>query len=147
MAAVDLSAEQIYSRECNMAQMLRSMRTVAVVLFFVATCFKSASGQNITGTILGTIKDQSGALVAGAHVLVTNSNTGLTRTVQTDSSGSYVAPSLPIGTYVLKAEKEGFRPVIKTESNSESMPGSPSMSGLKSGRFSRRSRWKVLRRS
>jgi hypothetical protein len=97
-----------------MAQIPRAMRTAAAVLFFAAACFKPVSAQNITGTILGTIKDQSGALVAAANVLVTNANTGLTRTVQTDSNGGYVVPSLPIGTYVLRAEKEGFRPVIKT---------------------------------
>jgi hypothetical protein len=52
-----------------------------------------------TGTILGTVKDTSGALVAGATVTVRNLDTGYSRTETTASDGSYRVPALPVGKY------------------------------------------------
>jgi hypothetical protein len=69
------------------------------------------SAQAVTGTILGTVKDTSGAAVPGASVTLTNTNTGLTRTVVSDSIGEYSAPLLPTGTYSASAELGGFKKV------------------------------------
>ena len=52
-------------------------------------------GQEITGTFVGTVKDQSGAVVPGARVTILNQGTGLTRTIATDQSGNYVEPGAP----------------------------------------------------
>src|SRR5262249_56625996 len=59
--------------------------------------------------ILGSVKDSTGALVAGAQVTITNTETGLTRTVVSDSAGEYIAPSLPPGVYTNSAELSGFK--------------------------------------
>lgn len=62
-----------------------------------------------TGTIAGNVSDPSGASVAGAKVTATNINTGFTRDTTTGSSGSYVFPLLPVGSYSVTVEAAGFR--------------------------------------
>ncbi|HTV55200.1 MAG TPA: carboxypeptidase-like regulatory domain-containing protein, partial [Terriglobia bacterium] len=49
-----------------------------------------------TGTITGTVRDASGAVVPGASIKVLNQNTGVTSTTQTNSDGSFVVPALPV---------------------------------------------------
>src|SRR6266581_6581895 len=67
--------------------------------------------QAVSGTILGTVQDSSGASVPGASVTIVNSETGLTRAVTTDSAGEYNAPSLPPGMYNVSGEIKGFKRV------------------------------------
>ena len=65
--------------------------------------------QAVTGTLLGTVTDSTGAVIAGAKVTVTNQNTGFTRTVKTDAIGEYTVPSIPTGIYTVLAEMDGFK--------------------------------------
>ena len=65
--------------------------------------------QGNTGRILGTVTDQSGGYVAGATVTVTDVERGTSRTIVTDSSGTYVCISLLPGTYTVKVEAKGFK--------------------------------------
>jgi hypothetical protein len=67
--------------------------------------------QTVTGRLLGTVADQSGAAVAGATVVLTDVQRGTSRTVVTDESGNYVAPELQPGTYRVRAEAKGFKTV------------------------------------
>ena len=60
-------------------------------------------------TIVGTVVDPSGAIVPGAHVTITNTATSVSRVVETNSSGNYIAPELPIGTYTVRVELKGFK--------------------------------------
>lgn len=65
--------------------------------------------QVITGTISGTVKDSSGAVVPGATVTVTNTDKNIVvRTVKADAVGAYTAPLLPVGHYAVTAEANGF---------------------------------------
>src|SRR2546426_9992861 len=73
------------------------------VLVLAATFSSRAFGQAVTGTILGTVTDATGAVIPGATVTLTHTATGRARTVQTDSSGEYTAPSLPTGQYTVVA--------------------------------------------
>src|SRR6266571_5125713 len=75
---------------------------------------EALTAQAVSGTILGSVRDASGAAVANAAVTLTNSETSFTRTVKTDSLGEYVAPSLPPANYVASAEMQGFKRTAQT---------------------------------
>lgn len=69
-----------------------------------------ASAQVLYGSIVGTLTDESGAVVPQATVTVKNTSTGLSRDAKTDNAGYYSIPNLPEGTYDLSVEAGGFRP-------------------------------------
>jgi Carboxypeptidase regulatory-like domain len=75
---------------------------------FLLLCCGPALGQE-TASILGTVADQSGAVVPNATVTLTNTSTGASRSVTTNQAGSYNAPDLPIGTYTVKVDAPGFK--------------------------------------
>src|SRR6266849_3773077 len=82
------------------------LRLIAVFLFLAVATLVA---QTFRGTILGTVTDASGALVAGATVKVRNVGTGLERTTTTSTDGSYAIPELPIGTYAVTISQSGFQ--------------------------------------
>lgn len=65
-----------------------------------------------TAIIAGTIKDSSGAVIAGASVRFTRDSTGVEVTTAAGASGEYVSPPLRPGAYTVKAEAQGFRTAI-----------------------------------
>src|SRR6266849_1812914 len=71
-----------------------------------------ARAQTFSGTILGTVTDQSGASVGGAKVTVRNVDTGLERESVTTDDGSYRVSELSIGNYSVTIEKAGFRSAV-----------------------------------
>ena len=89
------------------------MRARTLVVFMVLAAV-SLSAQTFRGTILGTVTDPSGAVVAGAKVTVKNTGTGLERSTQTSGDGSYSVPELPIGTYNVTVTQQGFQTFIAT---------------------------------
>ena len=92
-----------------------SSRTIAVVyVFFALILACTSSAQTFRGSIQGTITDSSGAAIPGAQVKVFSPGTGLNRTVSTNDLGGYVASELPLGTYSITVEKEGFRTTTLT---------------------------------
>jgi hypothetical protein len=64
--------------------------------------------QTTSGLITGTITDQSGAVLPGAHLVLTNQATGAQRNSVTDSNGHYIIPELQPGAYTVSVTKEGF---------------------------------------
>src|SRR5262245_37191112 len=68
-----------------------------------------AAAQAVSGTILGSVSDGRRAAVAGVKIILTHTQTGLTRSVVSDTEGEYVAPSLPPGSYNVSAEAPGFK--------------------------------------
>ena len=72
-----------------------------------------ALGQS-DGTIFGTVKDATGAVVADASITVLNPAKGITRKATTNADGVFVYPQLPPGTYTIHAEKPGFKRVEKS---------------------------------
>jgi hypothetical protein len=93
------------------AGLLGATLTALALLCCVAP--PEANAQAVTGTILGIVKDSSGALVPGATVTLLNTRTGFSRSVVTDSHGEYTAPSVPTGAYNVTAEITGFKKVTK----------------------------------
>src|SRR5256885_9405801 len=67
--------------------------------------------QTTTGRILGMVRDQSGAALAGASVTVTDGQRATKRTVAADESGAYVVPNLTPSVYAVRAEAKGFKTV------------------------------------
>src|SRR5580658_5215911 len=86
------------------------IRFLGIVTLLLAVSVPVFS-QTVTGRLLGTVADQSGAAVAGATVIITDVQRGTSRTVVTDASGNYVAPELQPGTYRVRAEAKGFKTV------------------------------------
>ncbi len=86
------------------------LRTIAIFLSAFGA-LGIAAGQSQEGRILGTVTDQSGGLVKGARVTITNVDTGVSRALETNDAGDYVAPSLPPGLYKLAAEATGFKKI------------------------------------
>ena len=62
----------------------------------------------------GTVRDESGTVLPGVTVTVTQTDTGFTRTVVTGGAGAYALPNLPIGPYKLDASLQGFRSYSRT---------------------------------
>ena len=87
------------------------LRSLVVCVFLLSAI---AVGQTFRGTILGTVTDPSGAVVAGATVKARNQATGLERTTSTSADGSYALPELPIGTYTLSVTQAGFQTYAAT---------------------------------
>lgn len=79
-----------------------------ILLSLITFGTASAFAQAVSGTILGTVTDQSGAAVAGAKITLVQKATGATRTLTSDATGEYIAPSLPIGAYTITVEMTGF---------------------------------------
>jgi Carboxypeptidase regulatory-like domain/TonB dependent receptor len=87
-----------------------------IVLLALALSLMSlpSLAQSTAGRVLGTIADQSGASVAGATVVVTDTQRGTSRTLTSDASGDYVAADLIPGTYKIRVEAKGFKSVERT---------------------------------
>src|SRR5579859_5176174 len=81
------------------------LATILGVLLFSAALFAQGS----FGRILGTVTDQTGAVLPGATVSVIDTQRGLTRTLTTDAAGEYNAPTLIPGTYTVRVEAKGFK--------------------------------------
>jgi hypothetical protein len=94
---------------------MKSFRPLAVV--FAIICFAASSlySQTSEGRILGTVFDQTGAVLAGAKVTVRNAATNVSRQLLTTSAGEYVAPNLEAGRYTVEAEAGGFKKAVSTQ--------------------------------
>ena len=75
------------------------------VLLFSASLF----AQGNFGRILGTVTDQTGAVLAGAAVTVIDTERGVARNLTTDAAGEYNAPTLIPGTYTVRVEANWFK--------------------------------------
>lgn len=84
-----------------------------VVLLFTVVCLCASTlfGQGTTGSVSGTVKDQTGAFVAGATVKATNIATGFVRSDASTQTGTYILQGLPPGTYQLTVTAKGFAKV------------------------------------
>jgi hypothetical protein len=88
-------------------------------LYFGLLCFgllllPAAGFSQEKAVLTGTVTDASGAVMPGVKVTITNSGTGVARTLETNASGAYLAPELVPGTYEVKAEAFGFKTYSQT---------------------------------
>jgi len=91
------------------------MKRLILLWALAAGIVVSLLAQDITGTIEGSILDATGAAVPNAKVTITSTDRNqVVRTITTDLSGNYSAPLIPIGTYAIKIEANGFKTVNHT---------------------------------
>src|SRR4051812_27299569 len=83
---------------------------------FLGIFAQSALAQDISGSIVGSVLDTSGAGVPEAKVTVTDTNRNVVvRTAKTDHEGNYAAPLLAVGTYSVTVEAAGFKRAIRKD--------------------------------
>ncbi len=89
--------------------------SMAVLLGAVLLGFSApVMGQAVNATLLGTVTDTSGAVVAGAKVTATEMKTGVSRSTATNDSGNYAFANLPPGQYEVATEKQGFKKAVRS---------------------------------
>src|SRR5207245_172431 len=80
-------------------------------MMLCGACF----AQQPTAQITGIITDASGAVIPDARIAAANIDTGVEAVTQSNESGNYVFPNLPIGTYRLTVQKQGFSTVERRD--------------------------------
>lgn len=84
---------------------------ITIVLFtIVSLSLVSASAQSVSGTLIGTVLDPSGAAVPNANVVATNVATNVKSETKSGSTGEYRFSNLPVGSYDITASASGFQP-------------------------------------
>src|SRR6516164_7201652 len=83
------------------------------VLTAAMICISVCFGQQITGSITGTVTDPAGAAVSGAAAKLTNTGTGLVQNATSDDTGNFRFLLLPIGTYSLQISMSGFKSFVR----------------------------------
>ncbi|HEY2933091.1 MAG TPA: carboxypeptidase-like regulatory domain-containing protein, partial [Acidobacteriota bacterium] len=86
-----------------------------ILLLVLALLAVPAFGQRTTGTISGTIRDTSGAVIPGADVTVTNQDTHISRSAVTSDEGFYSIPNLLVGVYTVSGSLTGFKKAEKKD--------------------------------
>ena len=86
----------------------------SLVLLLGLLLMSTAVFAQATATLVGTVSDASGAAVPSAKIVITNTETGLVRSTETNATGSYAARDLPIGHYTVRVEAAGFKAYERT---------------------------------
>src|SRR5580692_11997176 len=86
----------------------------ALILALVSLGGSTALGQGTSASLTGQVTDNSGAIVPGATVTATNTDTGLAQTTNTNGEGIYLIAPLPPGHYKLTVEARGFERYVQT---------------------------------
>ncbi len=101
--------------ECRELRVHGSFRVYFLIFALLGLAGMPTTGRaQVTASITGNVEDATGAAVQQATITVKSQETGATRTVTTDDSGNYRVLSLPLGPQEVKAEKEGFKSVVRT---------------------------------
>jgi len=93
---------------------MRNSSYSALVVLAGLILTASSVWASITGSVSGVVTDPSGAVVSGATVVATDTQTGIKTTATTDAKGFYSLPTLPVGTYNLQVSDVGFKTYTKT---------------------------------
>ena len=90
-------------------------RTFLIVFTLLISIFtiENIQAQTDVAEITGAVTDSQGAAVVGATVILSNPNSGFTRTVQTNNNGLYSFPGIPPATYSITVEKTGFKKIVQ----------------------------------
>ena len=86
---------------------MRRNALLIVIVLILSVCPLLYSQAN--GSFSGTVTDKTGSVVAGASVKITSQETGVSREAKTDDTGHFLVPLLPVSTYVIHVEAQGFQ--------------------------------------
>src|SRR5437868_1324175 len=86
---------------------------VLAIVSVIALATSSGFAQVSTARMAGVVRDTSGALIPGVSINIKHLDTGVTRTVVTNETGSYTVPLLPVGPYEISTEMPGFKQEIR----------------------------------
>lgn len=89
------------------------VRTIVRLLLVLAVIATSMWAQQDRGTFTGTVTDPSGAAVPGAKITIQNVETGALYASESNEAGQYRVPNLPVGTYKLTFELQGFKSLVR----------------------------------
>src|SRR5262245_36727300 len=92
--------------------MFRSKTLVSIIALTMLANF-AAFAQETRGAILGTVRDASGGVIAGAEIEITNTETKIATRVTSNNSGAFEAPYLTPGVYEIAARAEGFKKFLQ----------------------------------
>src|SRR2546430_15452276 len=101
-----LQTSKIFSRFL-LASKLGNFKYLLLLILALVALPSRTFGQN--ATVVGTVTDPSGGVVASVTITITSAETGAVKTITTNESGQYVIPDLPIGHYNIKASANGFK--------------------------------------
>ena len=91
-----------------------AMRQSVVLVLMLAFCGSLGWAQVNSATISGTVRDESGAVLPGASVVVTNQDTGAARALTATAAGRYSAPGLSLGNFEVRAQLAGFQTAVRS---------------------------------
>ncbi len=92
--------------------MLKKLGLQVLVVLIGALFFNAHAQTTTVGTISGTVRDEKGAVVPRAEVSIQGEGTGISRTVNSDDNGFYLANSLPVGRYTVSTAPSGFKKTV-----------------------------------
>src|SRR2546429_9380158 len=88
---------------------MHNLRSICILFLLALLATSLAYSQAVSGSLVGTLSDSSGAVIVNAKITITERDTGFTRSTTTNESGNYAFPDLPPGTYTVVAEQAGFK--------------------------------------
>ena len=107
------SNESMHTRERSASSIFKRSWTLIVLLLMTFGMAQNAMA-GVTASILGTVKDSTGAVIPGARVTATNVDTHVSQTVLTNGDGAYVFPALQTGNYEISVSITGFKSFKQT---------------------------------
>jgi len=93
---------------------MKRIVTAFGVALLISSLMTSRVWAQATAQINGAVKDQTGAVLPGVEITVTQTETGISRNTVSDEGGAYILPNLAIGPYKLEASLPGFRTYVQT---------------------------------
>jgi hypothetical protein len=94
----------------------RTVLAISICFLSFVLSGGSALAQAINGTVVGTVRDATGAVLPGADITATNTATGISQSAVSGSSGDYTIPNLAPGTYKITAQSKGFATAVAENS-------------------------------
>src|SRR5258708_9021984 len=95
------------------SQEVQMYRRVLIVFLLSVALSLIGEAQTVTGSILGNVRDKSGAAIPQAEVMAHNVATSLSRTTTSDETGAYLITNLPVGEYMIVGQRQGFSKYVQ----------------------------------